>query len=142
MSLAIIAFLMVAHRLSMGLPMMFIGRLTGKRPKLFYLTALICSGVSLTLTPFLSRALIAIPVWIAHDLLGASIYIPVHHYLVQKHAGEDIRGLHVSKSFAYGSLGMVPGFLLSGYLYNVNIGAPFFAAGVVAFLASFLVARL
>jgi hypothetical protein len=37
---------------------------------------------------------------------------------------------------------MVPGFFLSGYLYNFNIGAPFFAAGVVALLTCFLVARL
>ena len=142
MSLAVIAALMVAHRLSLGFPMLFAGRLKGKNSKSFYLIALIFSGISLMLTPFISKASIAIPVWIVHDLLGAGVYAPIHNYLIQKYAGEDIRGLHVSKSFAYGSLGMVPGFLLSGYLYNFNIGAPFFAAGIVAFLVCFLVARL
>ncbi|MCX5642931.1 MAG: MFS transporter [Candidatus Omnitrophica bacterium] len=142
MSLALIALLMVAHRLSMAFPMIFTGRLLGKRPKLFYIITLIFGGLSMVLTPFISKASIAIPVWITHDLLGASIYMPIHNYLVQKYAGEDIRGLHVSKSFAYGSLGMVVGFFLSGYLYDFNIGAPFFAAGLTAFLACFLVARL
>ena len=77
-----------------------------------------------------------------HDLLGAGAYVPIHNYLVQKYAGEDIRGLHVGKSFAYSSLGIVFGYLLSGYLYNFNIGAPFFAAGAGALLACFFVARL
>ncbi len=142
MSLVVIASLMVVHRLSMGLPMMFVGRLLGKKPKLFYLITLIFSGFSLVLTPFIPRASIAIPIWLAHDLLGASIYIPIHNFLVQKYAGEDIRGLHVGKSFAYGSLGQMVGFFLSGYLYSFDIGAPFFAAGAVAFLACFLVVRL
>ncbi|MFH2068981.1 MAG: MFS transporter [Candidatus Omnitrophota bacterium] len=142
MSLAVIASLMVVHRLSLGLPMLFAGRLRSKNPKSFYLVALIFSGVSLILTPFISRASIAIPVWITHDLLGAGVYVPIHNYLIQKHTGEDIRGLHVSKSFAYSSLGVVPGYFLSGYLYNFNIGAPFFTAGAVALLTCFLVARL
>ena len=142
MSLAVIASLMVVHRLSLGLPMLFAGRLRSKNPKSFYLIALIFSGVSLILTPFISRAAIAIPVWITHDLLGAGVYVPIHNYLIQNYAGEDIRGLHVSKSFAYSSLGVVPGYFLSGYLYNFNIGAPFFVAGAVTLLTCFLIARL
>jgi hypothetical protein len=142
MSLAVIAALMVVHRLSLGFPMLFAGRVRGKNLKSFYLISLILSGISLVLTPFIPRASIAIPVWIAHDLLGASVYVPIHNYLTQKCAGEDIRGLHVGKSFAYGSLGVVVGYFLSGYLYNFHVGAPFFAAGITALLTCFLVARL
>ncbi len=142
MSLAAIAVLMVFHRLSLGLPMLLVGRVKSDRLKFFYMLTLTLGGASLVITPFIPTASVAIPVWLAHDLIGAGIWNPIHNYFTQKFAGEDIRGLHVSKSFAYGSLGTVFGYLLSGYLYSVDTGAPFVSAGLCAILTAVLVVKL
>jgi len=141
MSLAAITVVMFMHRLACGMPMLLAGRVKGTPLKSVYILFLTVGGLSLIATPFIPRASWAIPVWLAHDLVGAGIWVPIHNYLTQKFAGEDIRGLSVAKSFAYASLGMVLGFFLSGYLYAWDIGMPFIFSGVIALIAGILLVR-
>lgn len=141
MSLAAITVVMFIHRLALGMPMFLAGRVKGSHLKSFYILFLTIGGLSLIATPFIPKASWAIPVWLAHDLVGAGVWVPIHNYLTQKFAGEDIRGLSVAKSLAYGSLGTVIGFFLSGYLYAWDIGMPFIFSGVIALIAGILLVR-
>ena len=89
--------------------------------------------------------------WWGHDLVGASLWVPVQWTLIQRYARPKWRGLDASVVPAVTALGAVLGPLLAGYLADLRqvpftslalsarqaISLPMIASGVMMAAAAF-----
>ncbi|MBI3923838.1 MAG: hypothetical protein HY318_20620 [Armatimonadetes bacterium] len=139
---ATVAWIMMIHRLSLGLPMFFAGKFLKSRLKSLWILFVLVEGVVIAVSSVISHFWIATTIWLAHDLIGASIWVPIQTHYMQTLARPDFRGRDVSKSVAYASLGWVVGPWLAGYLMSsiadgsTAISAPFFVSGVLMIVST------
>jgi len=136
----VLSALMTLHRLSLGLPMLAAYRpikLLRRLPPSAALAIPICvEGVSLLATPFAPSLLTAVAFWLPHDLLGASIWIPLRNEYVQRHCREDTRGLDTNKVSLVILLGGAPAPIVAGIVAEKSIGLPFIASGLIVLTAA------
>ena len=81
-------------------------------------------------------------VWLAHDLIGAGVWVPIQSAFIQKYSREDRRGRDVSKVLALGSLGWIFGPLLAGGIFDRWYGGPFVLSGAIMILSAFVLFAL
>jgi len=91
------------------------------------------------LVPDLTAAAI---IWLAHDLFGAGVWIPIQSRLIQKYSRPSTRGRDVTKVFATASLGSVVGPLIAGWVFERWYGGPFVISGMVMILSALVLFAL
>lgn len=134
---ATVSWIMALHRLTLGLPMFFVGKFLKTRLKSVWIVFLLTEGVIISISSLIPSFWFATTLWLTHDLIGASIWVPIQTHYMQILARPDFRGRDVSKSVAYASLGWIFGPLLAAWLTSafadetVAISAPYFVSGVL-----------
>lgn len=141
-SASAVSVVMIIHRLTLALPMLFIGNLKLKNPKAIYIGSVILQGASISLSALLPNFILASSVWLVHDLVGAGVWQPIQSMIIQDACRDSSRGLDLSKTLAFSALGGAIGPLLAGYLSPTSISAPFFASGVLIMLSALWLFRL
>jgi hypothetical protein len=143
---ALIGLVAVFHRLLLGVPMLLIAPLLRGRFKWLYVGGLVIEGAMIAAPAvadwlFGSFVLVAV-VWVAHDIIGASIWYPVQERYIQQFSRPDRRGADVAKANALMALGAVAGQALSGPLMAWEPALPFFIGGAMICLASLILIPL
>ena len=132
-----VSWVMVAHRLTIALPLLLAGSLPFQNLKGVYIWALVLEGAILSASALIPNFYGASVVWLLHDLLGAGVWIPVQNLIIQDYTEPDQRALQMGKILAYGGVGTIIGPWLSGVLsQQVNVSAPFFVSGLLMIVAA------
>jgi DHA1 family multidrug resistance protein-like MFS transporter len=137
-----VSWVLVFHRITIAVPMLFIGNLRVKNLKATYIGAVFFQGLSLTVSALIPNFLAASVVWLIHDFVGAGIWIPIQSTIIQQYSREGARGLDVSKTMAFSSLGGIFGPLLAGYIADFWISGPFFASGIITMASALVLFKL
>jgi len=116
--------IMAFHRLSIALPMFFIGRFARGDLKRLYIFFLVTEGALISVPGFISGFWPATIVWLFHDLFGAGVWLPIQHSLLQRYSRKESRGKEVSIVLSLSYLGMAAGPMLAGYLSGISWVAP------------------
>jgi len=130
-----VAVSLMVHRFSLAVPMVFAGLIPRHHFRSAYIWPLLVEGVAISLSALIPGLLPAALVWLLHDLIGASLWVPVQNTVIQEFARPGVRGSDVGKTLAIGAIGAIPGPFLAGYLAPLSISAPFFISGIIMLLA-------
>jgi MFS family permease len=126
----------IVHRVSLGVPMFFVGRLRIKNFQAWYIGSLIVEGVVTAVAAVIPHFGASTAVFLLHDALGAAIWTPIQATLIQQYSRPESRGLEVGKVLAWGGLGAIIGPLSAGYLGHADPRLPFLISGIVMALAA------
>ena len=135
-------WVMLIHRITIALPMLFIGNLQVKNLKATYIGAVLFQGFTIAVSAFIPHFIAASAVWLIHDFVGAGVWMPIQGTIIQKYSREGARGLDVSKTLAFSSIGGIFGPLLAGYISSFWISGPFFISGVITITSAFVLFKL
>ena len=114
--------ILALHRLSLGLPLFFSGRVLLARPKWnlkpIFIGTIVGEGLLIAASAVVPRPyfLAAVVIWLFHDIVGAGIWMSIQEYYIQRFAREGSRGLDVSRVQAFASMGRVFGPLATSAL--------------------------
>ncbi len=137
-----IGVILMLHRLTLGIPMLFVGWMVKKHLKQFFIVFVILEGLVLAVSGLIPHFLPAAIVWLTHDLFGAGLWVPIQSTLIQRYAREESRGRDVSKVHATASLGWIFGPLIAGAIFERWYGAPFVLSGTIVILSALILFRL
>ncbi len=141
-----LSILMTVHRLSLGIPMLFSSRIVTGLKKFSYKSSLILftciQGVFTALATVPGDFTMSAALWLLHDPLGASVWLPLRSYLIQKHCSDETRARDFNVVNFVSSLGNIIGPLLAGYSGSMSINLPFLIGGLVIILSSLLLIPL
>ena len=128
---SVVAWVMLLHRFTIGVPMLLVGQLGLRHLKAAYISTMVAEGLALigsVLAPsFLSSAFI----WLLHDLIGAGIWQPIQYMIIQAYSNDATRGLEVGKVLTLAGLGGIIGPLVAGALFGHWVNGPFLLSGVL-----------
>jgi MFS family permease len=137
-----VAAIMFVHRLTPVLPMLLAGRLRFRNLKAAYIWALVLEGILIAAGGAIPSLAPAAAVWLLHDLVGAGIWIPIQSEIIQRYCRDSTRGLDLSKTLVLSSIGGAFGPILSGFLADRWIGAPFVVSGALVVLGGLMLLGL
>lgn len=139
-----VSVIMALHRLTLGLPMLFVGFFIrdGMDLKRIYIWFMAIEGIALAASAIVPNFMAATIVWLAHDLIGAAFWSPIQQTFIQKFARSESRAYDVSKVAAFSSLGLIIGPLIAGSLANISISVPFFAGGLMMVVSAMVLVAL
>ncbi len=141
LSLETLSILMTVHRLSLGIPMLLSSRIVTGLKKFSYKSSLILftclQGIFTSLATLPSDFTTSAALWLLHDPAGASVWLPLRSYLVQKYCNDETRGRDYNVVNFISSLGNIIGPFLAGYSGSININLPFFIGGLIIILSNF-----
>lgn len=131
-----VSALLTIHRLGLGIPMLFadkaIYRLNRMLPEKWMLALLVCvEGISVSVSSLVDNFYLASFVWLLHDPLGASFWLPLRNALVQRYCRDGRRGSDFNKVSAIFQVGSIPASTLAGYLGGLDISYPFLVSGLI-----------
>ena len=135
-STAVVGTILMVHAISIGLPLLFVGLVVKRHLKQIYIVFVILEGIALAVGGLVPDLTVAAIIWLAHDLFGAGVWIPIQSRLIQKYSRPSTRGRDVTKVFATASLGWVVGPLIAGWVFEGWYGGPFVISGVVMILSA------
>ena len=136
-SKALTGSIMVLHRATIALPLLFIsGSIVKRHLRAAYIWSLIAEGAVIGgggLHSQLLRGRGDLAAARFHRGGGVDADPGLHHPGAHR---PETRALEMGKVLAFGSIGAILGPLLSGYLYSRNINAPFIASGLLMIVAA------
>ncbi len=141
-----LSILMTVHRLSLGIPMLFSSRIVTGLKKFSHKSSLILftciQGVFTSLATVPGDFTTSAALWLLHDPAGASVWLPLRSYLVQKYCNDETRGRDFNVVNFISSLGNIIGPYLAGCTGSININLPFFIGGLVIIFSNLLLIPL
>lgn len=133
-SIAWISVIVAFHRLSLGLPMIMAGKVIKWNLKITAIIFILIQGVFTSLTIIPSHFVGAAVIWLMHDFVGASLWMPARNTLIQQYASDGKRGLDMGVVFSWQGLGWVFGPLIAGVVSSRSIDYPFLLSGIITCL--------
>ena len=137
-----VGIVLMIHRLTLGLPLLFVGWVVKRHLKQIYVATVILEGTALAVSGLMPSFAIAAVIWLMHDLFGAGVWIPIQSKLIQRYSRSATRGRDVSKVFAAGSLGGIVGPLIAGAVFDRWLGGPFVISGGMMILSALILIAL
>jgi len=133
----VVGWVMVGHRLTIALPLLFIaGTLVRRHLRAVYIWTLAAEGAAIAGSALIPHFYGAAGLWLVHDLIGAGVWTPIQSLIIQEYTRPETRALEMGKVLAFGGLGTILGPLLSGFLYRAGLNAPFIASGLLMIVAA------
>jgi len=147
-----VAWVSMAHRVSLGLPMMLAAFWVTRPNKWLFAVTVALEGLLVSATVFPTGVVGAVAVWFLHDPIGAAIWFPMNAWYMQHYARPDRRAADVATVMAMNTLGMAIGPLIAGQLAEYAgpvpsplsgaIDLPFFASGLIVVISAALICFL
>ncbi len=141
-STAVVGTILMVHAISIGLPLLFVGWVVKRNLKQIYIVFVILEGIAVVVGGLVPDLTVAAIIWLAHDLFGAGVWIPIQSRLIQKYSHPSTRGRDVTRVFATASLGWVVGPLIAGSVFEGWYGGPFVISGAVMILSALILFAL
>ncbi|MEM2887223.1 MAG: MFS transporter [Candidatus Bathyarchaeia archaeon] len=91
---------------------------------------------------FAPNLITAAAVWFLHDIIGASISTPAQQTLMQIYARDDQRAKDINMVSLFGTIGVIVGPAIGGFLAGININLPFIIGGTIITAATITLAPL
>ncbi len=135
-SIAWVAIIVALHRLFLGLPMIMAAKVVKWNLKVTAIVFLVVQGLLTSLAVVPSYFIAAAILWLMHDFVGASMWIPARNTIIQHYSRDGKRGLDVGMVLAWQGLGWIFGPLIAGILSKYSINYPFLFSGIVVALSS------
>lgn len=130
-----VSMLMTIHRLSLGIPLMYSDEIIKKLKKFslkFYLILFVSiQGLFTAVSTIPSMFVISAFLWLLHDILGASLWLPIRNYIIQLYCREGNRGKDYNLVSTISSIGSILGPFLAGVSGSFDINMPFFLSGII-----------
>lgn len=143
---ALIGLIAIVHRLMMGVPMFLVAPLLRSRFKALYVGTMLAQGLVIAapaLVDWLTGSFLAVVIaWVLHDMVGASIWVPIQERYIQQYCRPDRRAADVAKSKALMAFGFVAGQALAGPIMAADPALPFLLGGALIMAASFILLGL
>jgi MFS family permease len=145
-----VAQIQLVHTLSHVPGLFLVGWLVRRRLKRWFFWTLLVEGLLMIGVGAFETLAPTVIFWWSHDLIGASLWVPVQWTLIQRYARPDSRGLDASVVPAFTALGGILGPFLAGVLAdlrhvpftgaalspNAAISLPMLASGCMMALAA------
>lgn len=77
---------LTAHRISLGLPMLFVGQFVRRASRSLYVAFMGYEGLALMASALIPNFTWATAVWLTHDLVGAAVWLPIQKTWMQQFA--------------------------------------------------------
>ncbi|MDD5454678.1 MAG: MFS transporter [Candidatus Ratteibacteria bacterium] len=132
----VVSVIIAFHRLSLGLPMILTGRVVKWNLKWTAIISILIQGIFTSVAVIPKYFLVASVIWLMHDVIGATFWLPARNTLIQHHSRDKSRGLDVGMVLAWQALGWIFGPLIAGWSSNYSIDYPFLLSGVVTAAAA------
>ncbi len=132
----VVSVIIAFHRLSLGLPMIITGKVVKWNLKWTTIIAILIQGIFTSIAIIPKYFLTASIVWLLHDIIGASFWVPARNTLIQHYSRDKSRGLDVGMVLAWQALGWIFGPLIAGFVSQYSIDYPFLLSGIVVALAA------
>ncbi len=126
----------IIHRISLGVPMLFVGMLPIKNHRAWYIGTLLLEGGIIAVAAVIPNFLASTAVFLFHDALGAAVWTPIQATLIQHYSRPESRGLEVGKVLAWAGIGAIIGPFATGYLAHLDTRLPFLVSGIFMALAA------
>lgn len=143
MSIAGVAVVLAAHRVTIGLPMLFSGFFFKKNLRAAYAGFMCLEGLFIAGSGLVPRGLpaLAVGVWLMHDLVGAGLWAPIQDYYIQRLSSGRERAAQSGKVLSLGGLGFIVGPLVAGLVAPTGelVHWSFIASGMMVASVSVLV---
>ncbi len=143
MSVAAVGVILAGHRATIGLPMLFSGKLFRENLRAAYAGFMCLEGLLMAGSGLVPRELpaLAVGVWLMHDLVGAGLWGPIQDYYIQRLAPARGRAAESGKVLSIGGLGFIAGPLIAGLVAPTGelIHRAFIVSGAMIALVSVLV---
>jgi MFS family permease len=141
LSTAEIGLIIGLHRLSLALPLFYTGTIMHKieAKKAYVLSALLVS-IFLLAMGMVNNLIIAVPLWLLHDVFGGSINVPTQEILIQKNARDNQRGKDVNTMYLLLGFAAIVTPSLSGALIMVSWDLIFLVGGTLTTIAALIIA--
>jgi sugar phosphate permease len=112
------------HRFTLGVPQLVASWLIARvrNRKALFMTVVTLEGLCLAAAGLIVEPMIAVVVWLMHDLVGASVWGPIQNQYVQYYARAESRATQVAKFMTLSRTGMVLGSALAGILMGRAAG--------------------
>jgi len=125
-----VAIIMVAHRLTVALPLLLVGNLTLKHLRAWYVGSMIIEGLTMVGSAIIPVYSWSVGIFLLHDLIGSGIWAPIQAMLLQRYSRDATRGIEVGKVLAWSSIGSILGPIAAGVLATASPVYPFLASGI------------
>lgn len=136
LSPVVVSVIIAFHRLSLGIPMIITGKVVKWNLKWTLIISIIIQGVFTSVAIFPKYFLTASIIWLLHDVIGATFWLPARNTLIQYYSRDKSRGLDVGMVLAWQALGWIFGPLIAGFTSKYSIDYPFLLSGIVVALAA------
>lgn len=130
------SWIMVAHRITIGLPLLIVGNLRLRNFRAWYIWGLIIEGITMAGSALIPVFWGSVSIFLLHDLIGAGIWSPIQATLIQRYSRDETRGMEVGKVLAWSSLGGIAGPIVAGVLAEQSAILPYLASGIVMALSA------
>jgi len=136
MSESLVTVMLIIHRITIGLPLLFAIFLPYKNYKNWYIIGVAFEGLSLIFGAISKNIWISMPIFMLHDLIGGGIWVPIQATLIQRYSNPNQRGLEVSKVLAFTSIGGILGPLCCGFVADaMTPNMPVIIGGIIICIA-------
>ena len=115
-----VAQIQLVHLLSHVPGLLLVGWVVRRRLKSWFFWTLLLEGVLVAFVGCFDTLAPTLAFWWTHDLIGASLWVPVQWSLIQRYARPESRGLDASVVPAVTALGGILGPVLAGYLADLR----------------------
>ena len=140
LSPVMVSILMTIHRLSLGIPLMYSDKIIKKLKRFqlkFYLMLFVSiQGFFTAISTFPNLFVASAFLWILHDFIGASLWLPIRNYMIQLYCREDSRGKDYNLVSSISSIGSIVGPFLAGVSGSMSINLPFRLSGIIIILSN------
>lgn len=136
-----VALILAIHRISLGLPMIFMNLFVKKPSKVIYIIFVAIEGIVISVSALIPNLFWSASVWLLHDLIGASVWFPIQSHYIQKYSRENSRAEDTGTVTAFSSIGLIIGPMIAGMLMKyltiagfsstIVISAPYFVSGLI-----------
>ncbi|MBS7624495.1 MFS transporter [Candidatus Bathyarchaeota archaeon] len=133
------------HHFTFGLPMLLVSKLYARKNvnyKMMFMIGNTFIGLPHVLAAFAPNLITAAAVWFLHDIIGASISTPAQQTLMQIYARDDQRAKDINMVSLFGTIGVIVGPAIGGFLAGININLPFIIGGTIITAATITLAPL
>jgi|YelNatPaOPRAMG01_1025707.scaffolds.fasta_scaffold04140_5 DHA1 family multidrug resistance protein-like MFS transporter len=140
-----LSIVLALHNFTFGIPMFVASKLYAKKNvnyKRMFMIGNMLTGLPHILAAVIPSLIPAAAIWFLHDIIGASISAPAQQTLMQVYSRDEQRAKDVNMTSVFGSIGMIIGPVIGGFLAGIDISLPFLVGGAIVVASTIFIIPL
>lgn len=140
-----LSIILAVHNFTFGVPIFMASKLYARKNvnyKKLFMVGNILTGLPHILAALIPSLIPAAVIWYLHDIIGASISTPAQQTLLQVYSRDEQRAKDVNMTSVFGSIGMIIGPVVGGFLAGIDINLPFLVGGAIVVASTIFIIPL